>query len=162
MACNFTTNRMLTDYINQYYEPQSKAAAAMVADDFKQARELAAWKNRVRREWENVVQVSRTQPATTYDITQSQPYHAEAELQLGSLSPDEVGVEVVFAQADAKGKLHIVDVQECKVDSFKDGVAKYSVNVLPEKTGAYNVGARVFAKNALLPHRQSFECVKWL
>ncbi len=162
VACNFTTNRMLTDYINQYYEPQSKAAAAMVAHDFKKARELAAWKNRVRREWENVMQVSRTEAATTYDITQSQPYHAEAELQLGSLSPDEVGVEVVFAQADAKGKLHIVNVQECKVVSFKDGVAKYSVDVLPEKTGAYNVGARVFAKNALLPHRQSFECVKWL
>ena len=162
VACNFTTNRMLTDYINQYYEPQSKGAAAMVADDYKLARELASWKNHVRREWENVVQVSRSQPATTYDITQSQPYHAEVELQLGSLSPDEVGVEAVFAQADVHGKLHIVDVQECKVDSFKDGVAKYSVDVLPEKTGAYNVGARVFAKNDLLPHRQSFECVKWL
>ena len=162
VACDFTTNRMLTDYINQYYEPQSKGAAAMVADDYKLARELASWKNHVRREWENVVQVSRSQPATTYDITQSQPYHAEVELQLGSLSPDEVGVEAVFAQADVHGKLHIVDVQECKVDSFKDGIAKYSVDVLPEKTGAYNVGARVFAKNELLPHRQSFECVKWL
>jgi phosphorylase/glycogen(starch) synthase len=162
VACNFTTNRMLTDYIDQYYDPQSQAAAAMVADDYQKARELAAWKNRVRREWENVIQVSRTQPATTYDITQSQPYHAEVELQLGSLTPDEVGVEAVFAQTDVHGKLHIVNVQECKVDSFKDGVAKYSVDVLPEKTGAYNVGARVFAKNPLLPHRQSFECVKWL
>ena len=45
---------------------------------------------------------------------------------------------------------------------FKDGVAKYEVNVLPEKTGAYEVCCRVFAKNALLPHRQDFECVKWL
>ena len=162
VACNFTTNRMLTDYINQYYAPQAKGAAAMVADDFKKARELAAWKNHVRREWENVVQLSRTQPATTYDISQSQPYHAEVELQLGSLVPEEVGVEAVFAQTDTRGKLHIMDVQECKLDSFKDGVAKYSVDVIPEKTGAYQVGARVFAKNALLQHRQSFECVKWL
>ena len=45
---------------------------------------------------------------------------------------------------------------------YDDGVAKYEVNVLPEKTGAYQVGARVFAKNAHLPHRQDFECVKWL
>ena len=36
------------------------------------------------------------------------------------------------------------------------------VDVLPEKTGAYLVGARVFAKHPLLAHRQSFECVKWL
>ena len=90
------------------------------------------------------------------------PYHAEIELQLGALTPEEVGLEAVFAQTDAHGKLHIVDVQECKVDEFRDGVAKYSVDVLPEKTGAYQVGARVFAKNPLLPHRQSFECVKWL
>ena len=162
VACEFTTNRMLTDYINQYYEPQGKASVAVKADDFAQARELAAWKTRVRREWENVRLVSRSEPATSYDLTLATPYHAEMELQMGSLTPDEVGLEVVFAQQDVHGKLHIVEVQEFKVDSFKDGLAKYSVHVLPEKTGAYMVGARCFAKHPLLAHRQSFECVKWL
>ena len=84
------------------------------------------------------------------------------EVQMGSLTPEEVGLEVIFAQQDVRGKMHIVEVQEFKVDSFKDGVAKYTVNVLPEKTGAYMVGARAFAKHPLLAHRQSFECVKWL
>ena len=162
VACDFTTNRMLTDYMNQYYVPQSKDADAIKADDFAKARELAAWKTRVRREWENVRLLSRTEPETSYDLTQATPYHAEMELQMGALTPDEVGLEVVFAQTDAHGKLHIVDVQEFKVVSFKDGVAKYEVSVLPEKTGAYQVGGRVFAKNPLLPHRQCFECVKWL
>ena len=162
VACNFTTNRMLTDYMNQYYVPQAQKAGEVKADDFAQARELAQWKSHVRREWENVVQKGRSQAATTYDISQSKPYHAELELQLGSLSPEEVGVEVIFAQADAHGKLHIVDVQEGKVCEFKDGIARYSVDVVPEKTGAYQVGARVFAKHPLLPHRQAFECVKWL
>ena len=162
VACNFTTNRMLTDYMNQYYEPQAKDAAAMTAKDFKMARELASWKTHVRREWENVQQVSSAQTSTTYDISQSQPFHAELELALGSLSPEEVGVEVIFAQSDAHGKLHIVNVQESKVIAYKDGVARYSVDVVPEKTGAYQVGARVYAKNAHLAHRQSFECVKWL
>jgi len=162
VACNFTTNRMLTDYINQYYAPQGKAAVAIAAKDFAQARELAAWKTRVRREWENVRLVSRSEAATSYDLTLATPYHAEIELQMGSLMPEEVGLEVVFAQQDVHGKLHIVEVQDFKVDSFKDGVAKYSVDVLPEKTGAYMVGARCFAKHPLLAHRQSFECVKWL
>ena len=162
VACDFTTNRMLTDYINQYYVPQAKGADAVKADDFAQARELAAWKNRVRREWENVRQITRTEPVTNYDLSLDTPYHAEMELSLGSLTPDEVGLEVVFSQQDAHGKLHIVEVQEFKVESFQDGVAKYSVDVLPEKTGAYMVGARAFAKHPLLAHRQSFECVKWL
>ena len=37
-----------------------------------------------------------------------------------------------------------------------------ATDVLPEKTGAYLVGVRLFAKHPLLAHRQSFECVKWL
>ena len=162
VACNFTTNRMLTDYVNQYYEPQSKVAKAFKAKDFAKARELAAWKTHVRREWENVQQTWRSAPETSYDITQSKPYTASMKLQLGGLKPTDVAAEVVFAQSDKHGKLHIVEVQPFKFVSCKDGEALYEVSLLPEKTGAYQVGARIFATNPLLPHRQAFECVKWL
>ena len=69
---------------------------------------------------------------------------------------------IIYQGVGTETYIDVKDVQECKVETFKDGVAKYSVDVIPEKTGAYQVGARVFAKNPLLPHRQSFECVKWL
>ena len=162
VACNFTTNRMLTDYVNQYYEPQSKAAEAFKAKDFAKARELAAWKTHVRREWENVQQTWRSTPETSYDITQSKPYKASMKLQLGGLKPADVAAEVVFAQTDKHGKMHIVEVQPFEFVSCQDGEALYEVTLLPEKTGAYLVGARIFATNPLLPHRQAFECVKWL
>ena len=162
VACDFTTNRMLTDYVNQYYEPQSKAAKAFKAKDFAKARELAAWKSHVRREWENVQQTWRSAQETSYDITQSKPYTASMKLSLGGLKPQDVGAELVFAQTDKRGKLHIVEVQPFKFISCKDGEATYEVSVLPEKTGAYQVGARIFATHPLLPHRQAFECVKWL
>ena len=51
---------------------------------------------------------------------------------------------------------------ELEVEEFKDGVARYTASVMPDKTGAYQLGRRIYAKNALLPHRQDFECVKWL
>ena len=162
VACNFTTNRMLTDYTNQYYAPQAVQATDIKAHDFEKARSLAAWKSHVRHEWENVRQISRSTPETSYDITQSEPFRASIQLQLGDLTPQEVGVEVVFAQTDSHGRNHIVAVKEFVCTEFKDGIATYKVDVLPEKTGAYNVGARVFAKHPLLAHRQAFECVKWL
>ena len=162
VACNFTTNRMLTDYMDQYYVPQAVRATQIKADDFAEARTLAAWKSMVRREWENVQEVWRQPLETSYDITQSQPYHTSVKLQLGALKPEDVGVEIVFAQTDAHGKLHIVAVKEFEFVECKEGVATYQVNVLPEKTGAYLIGGRVFAKHPLLPHRQAFECVKWL
>ena len=162
VACDFTTNRMLTDYINQYYAPQAVRATSVKADDFKVAREIAAWKAHVRREWPNVQLVSRSTPETSYDLTLANQFHVEMELKLGDLTPEDIGVEVVFAQVDNRGVRHINDVQEFKAVEFKDGVAKYELSCLPEKTGAYEVCARVFAKNPLMPHRQDFECVKWL
>ncbi len=162
VACNFTTNRMLTDYMNQYYIPQAECVEMMKANDFAHARELASWKTHVRHEWENVQQVWRSEPQTAYDITESKPYIGSMKIQLGDLSPEDVGVEVVFAQTDSRGKLHIVDAQPFDFVECKDGVATYQVSMLAEKTGAYLVGARVYAKHPLLAHRQAFECVKWM
>ena len=162
VASNFTTNRMLTDYLNQYYDPQSKRSEAVKKDDFHVAREIAAWKTHVRREWNNVQLVSRTTPQTSYDLTLANQFHIDMVLRLGDLTPEDVGAEVVFTNTDARGQRHIVDVHEFKVVKFENGEASYTVDFLPEKTGAYEVCTRVFAKNALMPHRQDFECVKWL
>ena len=162
VACDFTTNRMLSDYISQYYAPQAERAEKVKADDFALAREISAWKAHVRKEWENVALLSRTLPQASYDLTESSQLHTEFEIQLGGLKPEDVGVELIFARMDARKKPHIVLVKEFEPKEFSGGVCKYEVTVLPEQTGAYQVGARVFAKNPLLPHRQDFECVKWL
>ena len=162
VACDFTTNRMLTDYMNQYYEPQSRRAAMLLADDFKVARELAAWKKHVRRSWDDVQVISRSEPQASYDISEKHPLHGEIVLNLGDILPEHVGVELVFAQTDNRGELHIDQVNELQVVEAKEGTARYAVDVMPGQTGVYHVGIRIFAKHPLLPHRQDFECVKWI
>ena len=162
VACNFTTNRMLTDYMNQYYAPQAKRATLVKADDFKVAREIAAWKKHVRRSWNDVQVISRAEPQASYDISEKNPLHSEIVLNLGDLKPENVGVELVFAQTDIHGQLHIDQVNELQVVDAQDGTARYAVDVMPATTGAYQVGLRIFAKHPLLPHRQDFECVKWI
>jgi len=162
VACNFTTNRMLTDYMDQYYAPQAKRATLVKADDFKVARDIAAWKKHVRRSWNDVQVISRAEPQASYDISEKNPLHSEIVLNLGDLEPENVGVELVFAQTDIHGQLHIDQVNELQVVEAQDGTARYAVDVMPGTTGAYQVGLRIFAKHPLLPHRQDFECVKWI
>jgi phosphorylase/glycogen(starch) synthase len=153
---------MLTDYMNQFYAPQAVRAAEMKADDFKEAREIAAWKKHVRRSWDDVQVLSRTEPQAAYDISEKSPLHSEIVLNLGDLRPEYVGVELVFAQTDNHGQLHIDQVNELQVVEAQDGTARYAVDVMPATTGAFQVGLRIFAKHPLLPHRQDFECVKWV
>ncbi len=162
VASNFTTNRMLTDYINQYYSPQSMRATKIKANDYALAREIAAWKKHVRREWENVAVISETRPDASYDLSMGNEFKSEVVLSMGNLTPEDIGVETIFASMDAHGQLHINEVKEYTPVEFADGVCKYQVSILPDKTGMYQVASRVFAKNPLLPHRQDFECVKWL
>lgn len=162
VASNFTTNRMLTDYVNQYYLPQSQRAESLLADDFRLAREIAAWKKNVTREWPNIEVLSYTQPESSYVLSLSKELTAEVVLNIGDLSPEDIGVEMLFAVTDNKGKLHIQDKCDLEVVEAKDGVVKYQASILPERTGMYQVATRLYPKNALLPHRQDFGLVRWL
>ena len=162
VACNFTTNRMLGDYINQYYAPQAVRAGQIIADDYHLAREIAAWKKHVRREWENVSVISESRPDASYDLSQGNELKAEVVVSMGDLQPEDIGVETIFAYTDARNQLHISEVTEYDAVEFKDGICRYQVSILPDKTGMYQVATRIFAKNPLLPHRQDFNCVRWL
>ena len=162
VACNFTTNRMLTDYIDQYYAPQAARAAKLRADDFKVAREIAAWKKRIGRQWQNLEVVSHTQPEASYTLSSKNYMKSEVVLNLGDILPEEIGVEMLFVTSDRKGRLHIQEKCEFSLVEFNDGVAKFQASILPERTGMYQVATRIYPKNALLPHRQDFALVKWL
>ena len=153
---------MLTDYVNQYYAPQSVRAASLISDNFKVAREIAAWKKNVRREWPSIEVISYTQPDSSYSLSQNNVLNAEVVLNIGSLKPEDIGVEMLFAVTDNKGKLHIQDKCEFNIVESKDGVVKYQSSILPERTGMYQVATRIYPKNPLLPHRQDFGLVRWL
>ena len=163
VACNFTTNRMLTDYINQYYVPQAKRFDGIVAEDFAEAREIAAWKKRLRREWKNGEVVSVSMPdSNSEDFAIGKAIDAEIRLNIGDLNPAEIGVEVLFATYDKKGRLHIQEKYDFEPVESVDGVAKYTASINPDRSGLYQVAGRIYAKNAKLPHRQDFELVRWL
>ena len=163
VACNFTTNRMLTDYINQYYVPQAARVDKMVADDFAMAREIAAWKKNLRREWKNVEVVSVMTPdSNNSDVAIGGEFNAEVVLNIGDLKPEEIGVEVLFATTDKKGRLHIQERYEFTPSESVDGTAKYTAVINPDRSGLYQVAGRIYAKNDKLPHRQDFELVRWL
>ena len=162
VACEFTTNRMLTDYCNQYYIPQCERYAKLSADNDKVAREIAQWKDLVLADWNNIRIVSYTQPDASYSLSAENTLKSEVVLDLGRLKPEDIGVEMLFTVSDEKGKLHLQAVNEFSLVSYENGKATYQVEVLPERTGMYQVGTRIYPKNPLLPHRQDFPLVKWL
>lgn len=162
VASNFTTNRMLTDYCNQYYNPQCERYERLAANNAALAKEISSWKSYVAQEWSNMRIISYTQPSASYVLSDKNKLVCEVVIDLGRLKAEDIGVEVLFTSRDNNGTLHIQEVFNYELVSYENGIATFRTSVLPERTGMYEVGTRIYPKNAELHHRQDFPIVKWL
>ena len=160
VASNFTTNRMLTDYVEKYYTPLARRAELVCANDYKSAREIAGWKQLVREEWAAINVLSVVKPDSSTIIKNE--FLSEVTINLARLAPEDIGVEALFATADRKGKLHIQQTVQFDCVESKDGVAKFSAVIRPDHSGSYQVALRMYPKNALLASRQDCDLVRWL
>ncbi len=89
----FSANRMLSQYIDEYYRPAAVAYCRRAADKARLAADIAAWRSNIEQAWPGVRIVSRhtvpaqgPAPATAHEIV--------VEVELGQLEPDDVIVEL--------------------------------------------------------------------
>ena len=163
VASNFTTHRMMEDYQKKFYNPLNRRNERLVSNDYALAREISYWKKRVKREWPLIEVKNYIKPENSKEeISPGNEYFAEVELMIGDLTPEDIGVEMVFATKGKDNKMKLLKIYSFDIVSFKDGVAKYRCQMMPETAGVYNFAGRVYAKHPELPHRQDFDLVRWL
>lgn len=163
VASNFTTNRMLTDYEERFYGKLENRHKEMANNDYQEAKDLAAWKRKVLREWDSVEVISVRQP----DITKSpillgKQYEAEVMLTIGMLKANEVGVEFILAEQHTNNEIKIITQKEFECISHEGSIATYALSYTPENAGLFISGIRIYIKDERLPNRQDFCLVKWV
>ena len=162
VACDFTTNRMMNDYFNKFYNPLAARYNKLIENDYSEARTIAYWKRCMRKEWSKIEIVDNTNLGNG-SLVLGDSSQATLKLYIGNeIEPEDIGVEILLAEYNNKGRLCIKEVFPYEFKEFADGVATYVCDIVPDKTGAYQVAGRIYAKNSLLPHRQDFELVRWL
>ncbi|HEX3007078.1 MAG TPA: alpha-glucan family phosphorylase, partial [Bacteroidales bacterium] len=162
---NFTTTRMLKDYVDQYYNNLYQRSELMKKDDYELAKDLSSWKKKVFRAWESIEVISVKLPDISKEpIVLGKNYVGDVILDLNELSVDDIGLEIVIAEiiSPDSDKVKVIFVQEFKLFSLEGKIATYKVDIVPVKTGAYDFGIRIFPKNPALPHKQDFNLVKWI
>ncbi|HEY4789012.1 MAG TPA: alpha-glucan family phosphorylase, partial [Bacteroidales bacterium] len=164
VASNYTTTRMLRDYQVNHYNKLYKRSRYLQENDFEKAKEISSWKKKVFRSWESIEVISVKSPDISKEsIVIGKDYIGEVILDLNELSPEDIGVEVVIAEMiTAENQVKLVYKQEFKLVDLKGRIATYHVDIRPVKTGAYDLGIRIFPKNSELPNRQDFNFVKWI
>ena len=163
IASNFTTNRMLIDYEERFYDKLAARKRLMIADGYRMAREIAAWKRKVSAAWDQVrvVNVERVQ-IDKEEVFVGESYRFGVTLDIASLKPEDIGVEMVIARQIVGGESvnvkRTIQLERTKVEGK---TVTYAVDYTPDATGTFDVALRIYPHNDSLPHRMDFALVKW-
>lgn len=162
IAPQFTTKRMIDDYINKYYLKLYQRSEEMKMNEYEMAQKIAEWKRNVKRIWENVQIINSKFPDyETQPMSMNEEFYGEVTLDLNMLSPEDIGVEIIITDSTDKIKANILAKYPAKLVEINNKIARYVVNGAPRKPGFYNYAVRIFAKNDLLPYPQDSGLIMW-
>lgn len=163
IAPDFTTKRMITDYLNKFYIQQTKRSTMLKKDGYKVAKELAAWKQHIEETWDSIKVASVDMP----DISQhklgiGESYDITVVLQEKECKAEEVGLEMVFANGPDNNSLKIIHAEPFNIKKRDGEFVTYNVSIKLNYPGVFKFGIRMYPNNQLLPHKHDFPLLKWL
>ncbi len=159
IAPRFSTRRMLKEYLATYYMPAIAGWHTYRADDFRVARDVAAWKARVRQAWPQVrVQAEGPEMAR---LRVGDEVEVRAQVTLNGLTPEDVRVEIVCGRLDDEGELRNVRKIPMQLVEFTQGVAHYRGILRAQVSGQLAYGVRVYPYRPELPGPFDLALLTW-
>jgi len=158
----FTMKRQLDDYYDKFYNILFDQSEKLAENDYALAIEIARWKKRMISNWESIeinnieIPNSEQHPLALGDF-----FTANVTLNLGSAIPDDIGIEILFAQKSNDIIDSIYKKFELSCIAFDKKTAIYSCKVPAINAGVYDYVFRMFAKHNGIPHRQDIDLVRW-
>ncbi|MCX5526626.1 glycosyltransferase family 1 protein [Streptomyces bobili] len=141
--------RMVREYVERLYTPAAQAHRALGPDT---ARDLAAWKAKVRASWHTVtvdhVETSAATPTAELGTTLA----LRVRLRLGDLTPDDVEVQAVSGRVDAEDRITDGTTAPLKPTGGPDleGRWVYEGPLSLDRTGPYGYTVRILPDHPLL------------
>ncbi len=160
IAPHYTTKRMFDDYIDRFYSKLALRSAAVTANNFEKAKELAAWKEDVASHWDELEVVSTniddakiSKGLEVGDIT-----HLEVVIDRKNMKGF-IGVELVTMNQNLKKPLRVTPMNFVKQEGTQ---VYFEKDITAADTGNIKFGFRVYPYNKDIPHRMDFAYVKWI
>ncbi len=153
LAPVFSGDRMIQQYVERFYLPASEHYQRLEADGYALAKELAAWKARVREAWCDV-RVNRVQELGPSNISVGEDVEVEASVDLGGLDPEEVVVEAYYSRLRSDGSLSNGHGTELEWTGREEDGHVYRGTVPSRVSGLHGYAVRVLPCHGdlLVPH----------
>jgi len=163
VAPTFSMKRMLDDYYERFYHPLHQRHQKMAQQGWRAAKEMAAWKKKLRQNWNNIkLAESEVFDSDNKALKTGEEFYAEVQLQLEGLAAEDIGLEVVFFSRIDEERLKLEFKYELELTRQEGQRAWYHCKLDPELAGVFEYGFRAFPKSEMMPHQQDLPLVKWL
>ena len=156
----FNAHRMVQEYASRYYLPCSMSYNAVCADDFRAAEDLAAWRNKLMTSWSEV-SVAGVSSMSGAEMEVGRELEVNAQVRLGSLTPDDVTVEAYFGPMDTRGEFAQRDTALLEPGDQHDGLYSYTGRIPCARTGRFGFTVRVTPSGKRLENRFAMGLVTW-
>ncbi len=157
----FTTKRMMDDYFAKFYNKLAKRHALLVADDYKTAKDIAAWKENMVAHWDEIETVSVAMPdLNTPNV--GEKVRVAVELDTHNLNDRGLGVELVAIRTSTHNNDKLYEVEPLKLVKAEGSHLFFETTYQLDYAGGMKFGLRLYPQNDLLPHRMDFCYVRWL
>jgi starch phosphorylase len=168
IAPRFSTHRMVAEYTNRFYRPAAQRWLAFVESGMTKAKNLAAFKNRARQEWNNVkiedvdVQMKEGKAnvplnGNAASLTVGTELQITANVRLGGLNPNDVAVQIYHGAVDSWGNISqgsIKDMEYAQLSGStaltevkKEGPYQFTGTIKCTRSGKCGFALRVLPKH---------------
>jgi starch phosphorylase len=164
----YNTARMVREYAKRFYVPAIKLSNKLTEGDLAAARALTTWKDRVRRAWPQVA-IKEVCLESKDEVAVGEPMRVAAVVELGSLSPDDVAVEVYYGptsggQEITRGRIvrMTLDPAASQGEPRKPAEGwRFAGEIATKDSGAHAFAVRVLPYNDAMTHAYETSLIRW-
>ena len=159
----FTTKRMMDDYFDRFYQKQAKRSALLTAKNYEKAKEIAAWKESMAANWNNIQVVTMDMPEKLIHKPQvGEDYEINVVIDMKKTDEKGIGIELLALKTNKNNEEELIDVDELTLVKTEGSKLYFNLHYQLDHAGTFKYGFRMFPKNELLPHRQDFCYLRWI
>ncbi|MEI2638242.1 MAG: alpha-glucan family phosphorylase [Microthrixaceae bacterium] len=155
-----SSHRMVQDYVTDLYVPAAQRDRELSENGFEAARELARFHERLNSTWHDVHVDSVDTDESLADMNSTRT--VIATVHPGSLSQDEIEVQLVVGSVGQSGELEMTEVLPMHSDGPVDGNhLRYRAKVSLSRPGRMGVTVRVVPCHPRVREPLEFGMVAW-
>ena len=156
----FNAQRMLMDYVRKLYWPARQQRRRMEANGAELARQLAAWKKRVRAAWPGVsLDLMLQPPAHLYC---DEEIYLRVRADLNGLEAGDVKLECLFGKQRPGGDFEVLQRATLPAVGTQERYTEFEIQLRPEVPGLQHYKLRMYPHNELLSHPLEMGSMIWV